>query len=227
MIGSARVLALVPARGGSKRVPRKNLQLVGGKPLIEWTLHAARAARCIDHLAVSSEDDEILALAGRIGCDTALRRPAALATDDSPGVDPVLHALESLPGFDIVVLLQPTSPLRRPADIDGCAARCAAPGISVCVSVTPAREKPEWMVWLDSQGRMAPFSAAAGLAGTGPLYLLNGAVYAARVPWLLQHRDFMSAETTAYVMPQEFSLDVDTPLDLALADRLLQAQSAA
>src|SRR5690349_17373855 len=133
MIGSMKVLAIVPARGGSKRVPGKNVRVVGGKPLIAWTLDGARASRYIDHLAVSSEDKGVLDLAARLGCDTPLQRPAALAADDTPGVDPVLHAVRELPGYDLVVLLQPTSPLRRPADIDACIEKCAAAGAKACV----------------------------------------------------------------------------------------------
>ena len=225
MIGSLKVLALIPARGGSKRVPRKNILKVGGKPLIEWTVRAARKSRYIDHLAVSSDDDTILDLARQLGCDTALRRPAALASDEAPGIDPVLHALEALPGYDVVVLLQPTSPLRRPADIDACLEKCSAPGASACVSVTPSREKPEWLVRIDERGRMVPLisgNPAQARERAGQLYLFNGAVYATRVSWLFENREFITPQTRAHVMPEEFSLDIDTPFDLALADFMLQ-----
>jgi CMP-N,N'-diacetyllegionaminic acid synthase len=223
MIGSLKVLAIVPARGGSKRVPGKNVRVVGGKPLIAWTLDAARKSRYVDHLAVSSDDEGILELAARLGCDTSLRRPDALATDETPGTDPVLHAIGALPGFDIAVLLQPTSPLRRPTDIDACIEKCATPGVNACVSVTPSRENPEWLYRLDTRGCMIPaLSRTAGLAGAaGSLYVLNGAVYAARLPWLREHRTFLTPETAGYVMPDEYSLDIDTPQDLKLADLML------
>ena len=223
MIGKLKVLAVVPARGGSKRVPGKNLREAGGKPLLAWTLAAARASRHVDHLAVSSDDAAILELAARLGCDSALRRPDALAADQSPGIDPVLHALASLPGYDIVVLLQPTSPLRRAADIDACLEKCAAPGANACVSVTRSREHPEWLYRLDARGCMIP--AFAGAAE--PLHVLNGAVYAARIPWLTEHRAFVAPETFAHVMPEEYSLDIDTPHDLALADLMLNRNSDA
>lgn len=228
MIGKLKVLAIVPARGGSKRVPGKNLREAGGKPLLSWTLAAARASRHVDHLAVSSDDAAILDLATHLGCDTALRRPDALATDEAPGIDPVLHALASLPGYDVVVLLQPTSPLRRTSDIDACVEKCASPGANACVSVTRSREHPEWMFRLDARGCMIPAYAAAGPAGAAnPLHVLNGAVYAARIPWLSEHRVFVTAETFAHVMPEEFSLDIDTPHDLALADLMLNRSSNA
>ena len=224
VIGSLKVLAVVPARGGSKRVPGKNVRMVGGKPLIAWTLGAARASRYIDHLAVSSDSKEILELASRIGCDTPLQRPDALATDETPGIDPVLHALDALPGYDVVVLLQPTSPLRRPADIEACIEKFASPGVNACVSVTPSGENPEWLYRLDPRERMIP--AASRTAGTeGPIYLLNGAVYVARSPWLREHRTFLTPETIGYAMPGEYSIDIDTPQDLALADWMLNQRS--
>src|SRR5258706_11255613 len=190
MISSLKVLAIVPARGGSKRVPGKNVRMVGGKPLIAWTLDAARASRYIDHLAVSSDDGKILELAVRLGCDTPLQRPAELATDETPGVDPVLHALDALPGYGIVVLLQPTSPLRRAADIDACIEKCAAQGANACVSVTPSRENPAWLYRIDPHGYMVPaLSPIAGPASAdSQLHVLNGAAYVARVPWLKKHR---------------------------------------
>ena len=223
MIGSLKVLAVVPARGGSKRVPRKNLRLVGGRPLIAWTIDAARASQYIDHLAVSSDDKEILDIAGRLGCDSPLQRPAALATDEAPGIDPVLHAIGVLPGYDIVVLLQPTSPLRRPSDIDACIKKCVSQGVNACVSVTPSRENPAWLFRLDSRGCMIPALSRShdSARNEDQLQVLNGAVYTTRVPWLLERRTFLTAETVGYVMPDEYSLDIDTPQDLALADVLL------
>lgn len=221
MPGAQKVLAVVPARGGSKRVPGKNLRAVGGKPLLAWALEQARAARSIDHLAVSSDDDAILAAATRLGCDTALRRPDALARDDSPGVDPVLHAIDVLPGYDLVVLLQPTSPLRAASDIDACVALCSAPDAVACVSLAPVPDggpkDPAWVYRLDDRGCII----AARAQEPGACYVLNGAVYVARTAWLRQHGTFLSPQTLGYRMPADRSLDIDTPQDLALADRIL------
>ncbi len=131
-----------------------------------------------------------------------------------------------LPGFDLVVLLQPTSPLRRPVDIDCCVEKCAALGVNACVSVTPSRENPAWLYRIDARGHLRPAfaEAAATRDAEAPSQLLNGAVYAARIAWLREQRSFLTHETVGYVMPGEFSLDIDTPQDLAIADLILSRE---
>ena len=115
---SDKVLALITARGGSKGLPRKNVLLAGGKPLIAWTVEAAVSSECIDRVVLTSDDDEIMAAAMAAGCDVPFCRPAHLASDVATSLDVVLHAIDQLPGYEYVVLLQPTSPLRTAADID-------------------------------------------------------------------------------------------------------------
>lgn len=221
MIAGLRVLAVIAARGGSKGVPRKNVRLVGGKPLIAWTIGAARKSRYIDRLVVSSDDPEIIETAKAWGCEAPFVRPAELARDETPGVDPVLHALEELPGYGLVVLLQPTSPLRSVEDIDGCIDHCIAAGAKACVSVCEAEQSPYWMYSLGEGSRMSPLIEGASFARRQDLpaaYVLNGAVYVAGCEWLQRSRSFVTAETVAYVMPQERSLDIDTELDLKLME---------
>src|ERR1039458_650454 len=118
MINDKTVLGVVPARGGSKGVPRKNIRMAAGKPLIAWTIEKALKSQYIDRLVLSSEDLEIMEVALRYGCDVPFRRPVELASDDTPGIAPVLHVLEKLPGYSYVALLQPTSPSRAAEDID-------------------------------------------------------------------------------------------------------------
>src|SRR5262249_27777372 len=115
---SGSVLAIVPARGGSKSIPRKNLQPVAGRPLIAWTIDAARRARAIDRVVVWTEDDEIAEVARAWGAEVPVRRPAELAGDDTPGIEPVLHIVRWLDTQEnsrpeLIVVLQPTSPMRR------------------------------------------------------------------------------------------------------------------
>src|SRR5271157_3678171 len=136
MIQNQSVLALIPARGGSKGVPRKNLREIAGKPLIAWAIEAGRQSRYIDRLILSSEDPEIMAQARSWGCEVPFVRPAELARDDTPGMEPVLHALTALPEeYDYVVVLQPTSPLRLAEDIDGCLETCLRQEAPACVTV--------------------------------------------------------------------------------------------
>ena len=113
-----KVLAVIPARGGSKGLVRKNILDLAGIPLIAWTIEAAKRSKYIDRVVLSSDDDEIMAVAKHYGCEVPFRRPSALASDDAASLDVLFHAIEKVPGYDYVILLQPTSPLRTFTDID-------------------------------------------------------------------------------------------------------------
>jgi len=226
VIDGLSVLGLITARGGSRGVPRKNVRMVAGRPLIAWTTGAARASQRLDRLVLSSDDDEIMGVARALGCDVPFRRPAELATDTAPSMDVVAHALAQLPGYDIVVLLQPTSPLRSAADIDASLRLMVDSGAPACVSVRPALDHPYWTYRTDGAGRLLPYvrpdaGVAARRQDLPPAFALNGAIYAARVERLLETGSFLVDGTVAYEMPLDRSLDVDTESDLAsAADRL-------
>ena len=224
MIGGRRVLAVVPARGGSKGVPRKNIRVVGGQPLIGWTLEAARGSKYIDRVVVSTDDAEISDVVEGYGRGIALRRPAELATDEAGSQGVVLHALDACPGFDLGVLLQPTSPLRTAQHIDACLEQLTNRGVDSCISVSAASESPEWMFRIDEQGRMSPLlepgERAVRRQDAPRLYLPNGAVYAFSIAWFRQAQRFLDPDTLAYVMPGDRSLDIDTEADLAVFEYL-------
>ena len=227
MIDGRSVLAIIPARGGSKGVPRKNVRDVGGKPLLAWTINAANASAYIDRLILSSDDPEIIAAAKDHGCEVPFVRPASLAADDTPGTAPVLHALEAVPGYDVVVLLQATSPLRTQVDIDGCLRLFVDSGCKSCVSVTEAGENPHWMYSLARGGELRPLleggPAVARRQDLPKTYLLNGAVYVSDARWFATEQTFLPSGVVGYVMPAERSLDIDTELDMALASLLLES----
>jgi len=216
MIAGRRTLGVITARGGSKGLPGKNVMPAAGRPLIAWTIDAALACRSIDRLVLSTDDDVIADVARRHGCDVPFRRPLALATDSATSIDVILHALDEVPGFEIVVLLQPTSPLRTAADID---ATCdlVARGAPASVSVAPVEQSPYWMYRLDEARGLEPIlPLPAGVTRRQelpPIYALNGAVYAADVAWLSRTRTFVTTETVAHVMPIERSIDIDTAAD--------------
>ena len=220
MINGKSVLAIIPARGGSKGVPRKNIKEVGGKPLIAWTIEEAKKSKYIDRLILSSENDEIIAVARQWGCEVPFVRPSELARDDTPGIEPVLHAIEAIPEkYDYVVLLQPTSPLRKAEDIDGCIERCIQSEAPACVSVTEPNHNPFWMFTIDSGGQLNPFMQERLIARRQDLqkvYALNGAIYVAKREWLEKNRNFISRETLAYVMGRERSLDIDSEHDVVV-----------
>lgn len=230
MIDGLRVLALIPARGGSKGLPGKNILPVGGRPLLAWTIRAARASRYVDRLVLSSDDPAIIAVAEREGCEVPFRRDAALATDEASSVDVVLDAIARLPGHDIVMLLQPTSPLREAADIDATLETLCRRGAEACVTVRPAEEHPYWTFRLDATGRLAPYCTPAGgipaqRQRLPEAWCLNGAVYAARIPSFLRTKSFLGAHTVAQTMPAERSPDIDTRDDLEQVERALRERA--
>lgn len=219
MIDRQSVLGVITARGGSKGVPGKNILPIGGRPLIQWTIDAARASRYIDRLVLSSDDPTIIEVATQAGCEVPFRRDAALAGDDASSIDVVVDALRRVPGFDIVVLLQPTSPLRNGGDIDASIELLESKGAPACVSLRAAQEHPYWTFQLNGDASLNHFvRPQEGLPSRRQdlpdAWCLNGAVYVARVPWLLQSRTFLSPQTVGYVMPAERSLDIDTHEDV-------------
>jgi CMP-N,N'-diacetyllegionaminic acid synthase len=220
-----KTLALITARGGSKGIPGKNVRPLAGRPLIEWTIAAAQQSELRGHVVVSTDDAEIAAVARRAGADVPFMRPSALATDASPGVDAVLHALEQLPAYDSVLLLQPTSPLRSRIDIDACLALVRERSVPSVVSVTECATHPAWCYGIGTRGhltRMLPGEPPARRQGLPPAYVLNGALYYSDAAWLRRGRRLVTEETLAYVMPAERSVDIDTWLDWKFAELLLQ-----
>jgi N-acylneuraminate cytidylyltransferase len=228
MILGGRVLGLIPARGGSKGIPHKNIVPLGDRPLIAWTIEAALGSMYIDNLVLSSDDDTIIEAAGRYGCEVPFKRDASLSGDAATTLDVVLDALDRLPGFEWIVLLQPTSPLRTTADIDGCIDAMVAAEAPAAVSVRPAEEHPYLVFQVDADGRLRHFAAPPTGASLRrqdlpPAWVLNGAVYVAHTDWLRRQRSFLSADTVAYSMPLERSDDIDTPDDLAKVRSIIQS----
>ena len=212
-----RVLALITARGGSKGLPRKNVLLAGGKPLVAWTVEAAISAECVDRIVLSSDDHEIMDAARYAGCDVPFFRPAHLANDVATSIDVVLHALDQLPGYEYVVVLQPTSPLRTAADIDAAFELMVETGAPSCVSVCEADQSPYWMYRIKDGSKVERLLPKEGIAtrrqDLPPIYVLNGAIYIARVEWLKHWKNFLGEGCVAYVMPKERSLDIDNADD--------------
>jgi CMP-N,N'-diacetyllegionaminic acid synthase len=225
MINGKKVLAVIPARGGSKGIPRKNIIDIGGKPLIAWTIEAAKKSKYIDRIILSSEDDEIIEVASEWGCEIPFKRPIELAQDDTPGIDPVLHALDNIRGFDYLVLLQPTSPLRSTEDIDGAIMKCIESNSNSCVSITESDKSPYWMFTMNKDYTLCKLLQDGRNDYQRQLlpktYYLNGAVYVAEIKWLSTEKKFVSNSTNAYVMPKERSIDIDSIFDLRLAECMI------
>lgn len=212
MINNYKILAIVPARGGSKGIPRKNIKMLIDKPLIAWTIEEAKKSKFIDKLIVSTDDTEIAKISKEWGAEVPFLRPAELAQDDTPGIDPILHALEYFPEYEYIVVLQPTSPLRLAKDIDGAIDLCVKNNHKFCVSVAESKAIPEWMFHINEQGILKPIinnNFPYQRQKAKKPFLLNGAVYVGQREALLKNRSFLSSETIAYLMPKDRSIDID------------------
>ncbi|GLO80045.1 acylneuraminate cytidylyltransferase family protein [Sulfitobacter pontiacus] len=222
------VLAIITARGGSKGVPRKNLRLLGGLPLITWTVRTALEAACVTRVVVSTDDDEIAQTARDAGAEVPFMRPTYLASDTATSVDVMAHALDEMPGFERAVLLQPTSPLRTAADLEaGAALWKEAPSAGGCVSVCEAAESPWLMFGTDTSHqlkRLLPEPATGLRRQVLPKALvLNGAFYFVDVQRFRAERRLIFDDSLGFEMPVERSRDIDTLDDFEAVERLLAA----
>jgi len=222
-------VAVIPARRGSKGLPLKNLRLLQGVPLIVHSIRAALAARLVDAVVVSTEDDEIAGIAAQHGADV-VRRPDALATDTAQNNGVVKHVLESRGLADrTVVLLQPTSPLRTAAQIDSCIEPVASGAVKSAMTVTAVEHHPGKTVVIEN-GLVEPFTNDADMEARRQtmkeVYRQNGAVYAIGVRDFIDHDRFYLRPCHAVVVPAEDSIDIDSETQLMLAELLLQKRGA-
>lgn len=227
MIGNKRVLAVVPARGGSKGIPGKNLKAMAGRSLLHRTIDQALAAHTIDDVVVTSDEAEILRHASEVAGVRTIERPRELAADDTAMWPVVVHALENSSACDVVVLLQPTSPLRLPTDIDSAVTMLVERKANSVMSVCEVSTSPYWMFTIgsgDKLQRILPKQPATTRQELPPCYEINGALYVVTTDWFRQSQVFVDDETLAFVMPRERSVDIDTPEDFALAERLLRGE---
>lgn len=229
MIDGERVLAVVPARGGSKAVPHKNIVPLGGRPLLVWSIVVARAVEAIDRIIVSTDDEAIARVARKEGAEVYVR-PPHLATDGALVVDALRNLIETLHGegetADIMILLEPTCPFRSSDDVESCLEHLVRGGKDSAATFKAAELNPH-RAWTLDGGQPSPF-----IAGANPwlprqqlpeAYQLNGAVYAFRVGLLPGDTvALLFGEAGAVVMPPERSLDIDTELDFVLAETLLK-----
>lgn len=232
-----RILAVIPARGGSKGVPRKNIRPLAGRPLIGWTIAAAHAATALDRIVVSTEDDEIARVSRDLGAEVPFLRPPELAADESSTLDVLRHVvaeLERRDGYrpDAVMTLQPTSPLRTARHIDEAAALFTAdPEADSLVSFieVPHVFHPRSVMKRDAAGYMVPYLDApqpTRRQDKDPVFARNGAaIYITRTDCL--DRFVFGGRLLAYMMDEAGSLDIDTEADLAMAEAALAAGSGA
>ena len=228
-----KLLAIIPARRDSREIPNKNAVMVGSKPLIHWTIECALSAPSVERVLVTTDSRELVDLAIESGAEAPFLRPPELARDDTPGIEPIIHAITWLADHEAlrpeyIVVLQPTSPLRSPDDIEGAFDLARERDADAVVSVVSARQHPLWMKNLEPDGRMTDFIPQANIPyrrqDLPEVYALNGAIYLGRTEIIVNKRSWYTEKTYGFVMPPERSLDVDTKWDLDLAGMLLRVK---
>lgn len=223
------ILALIPARGGSKTVPRKNIKLLNGKPLIYYTIREAKKSKYLSHIIVSTEDKEIAKIAREYGAEV-IPRPLELAKDDTPSLpvyQQVIRHLEEAENFHpgIIVILQPTSPLRLVQDIDRAIEKFLQTNCDSVVSVCEAECPPYWMYTLEKDKLKSVIEGGDKIIrrqDAPKVYRLNGAVYVTHRDIIMKDNRVLGSDTRAYIMPLERSVDIDTELDFKFAELLMK-----
>lgn len=223
MYKGKRILGLIPARGGSKGIPRKNIINLCGKPLINYTIEAGKNSKYIDYLIVSTDDLEIADIARQAGADVPFIRPSELATDTAKTVDTVIHAINFLKTkelyFDTMVLLQPTQPLRDSNDIDLAIELYSKNSFISLASVSPVSDHPLLIRSIDSN-RLHPLLSANSTCRRQDMpkyYRVNGCIYINNVFEINENTSF-NDNPLPYIMETSHSVDIDDEIDLVMAE---------
>ena len=222
-------LAVIPARGGSKRLPRKNILDLHGKPLIAHSIEAGLQSAYIDRVVVSSDDTEILNTAEMYGSNI-LKRPSVLASDAATTFDAVKHTIENVEAYDYIILLQPTSPLRKSMHIDAAIELLELKNADAIISVCEVEHSPLWANTLDDSLSMTDF-LQKGIdqkrsQELDTFYRINGAIYICRIDKFLDQKSFFLQENIfAYKMDREHSIDIDEMIDFEVAKLYMEKLS--
>ena len=219
-------LAIIPARGGSKRLPRKNILDLCGKPLISWSIEAALKSKYISKVVVSSDDEEILNISSNFGADI-IKRPYELANDTATTFDAIKHTIDNLEKYDYIILLQPTSPLRNEKHIDEAIELLEEKQADAIVSVCEMDHSPLWSNTLPKDGNMNNFLRDEVLNKRSQdlekYYRVNGAVYICKTDKLLENKSFFLKDNIfAYIMDRKSSIDIDEEIDFLFAERVIE-----
>ena len=221
------MIAIIPARGGSKGLPRKNVRPLHGKPLIAYTVEEALKARNIDRVIISTDDEEIAKIAVEFGAELPFMRPAELASDTAMAVDNYIYTIDRLEkeggkSIDAFVVLQPTSPLRIASDIDGAIELFQKKDADSVISYTKEAHPVSWHKYLDEEGRFVDIMEASinNRQNNRVSYYPNGAVYVFRTS-IIRERKYYTKESYAYIMPRTRSVDIDFIEDFEYAEFLL------
>jgi CMP-N,N'-diacetyllegionaminic acid synthase len=221
------IIAIIPARGGSKGLSRKNVRILNGKPLIYYTIEVALGTKPIDRVIVSTEDDEIANISRNYGAEV-IARPISLALDNTPSLPVFQHVIKYLEDNeqydpDIIIILQPTSPLRTVCDVEGALNKYLESRCDSMVSVCRA-EHPPYLMFTIEDNKMKPIiqnrEKITRRQDAPIVYRLNGAIYIAKKDFIMSENKIMDENTIAFEMPVERSVDIDNQIDLEFAEFL-------
>ena len=215
------LVAIIPARGGSKGIPNKNLREFKGKPLIQWTIEQAHKSEYIDRVVVSTDNNEIANISRKLGAEVPFIRPNYLAKDTSSMIETVIYTLDNLKEINDLILLQPTSPLRRVDDINNIVRLRSDNDRSSAVSVKEISDYPEWMIRIKNNHLLKYCSdtqSSKRRQDLEKIYILNGSLYLTTRRHLYTNQSFISYETIPYIMNKEFSIDIDDESDWNYAE---------
>lgn len=220
MLDNKTFLAIIPARGGSKRLPRKNVLDLAGKPLVAWTIEAGLKSKYIDQVIVTSEDEEIVNISQKFGADIIIR-PENLANDTATTFDAIKHTVDNTSRFDYIVLLQPTSPLRNEKHIDEAIELLITKHADAVISVCEMDHNPLWSNTLPEDGNMTNFLREEiknkRSQDLPTYYHLNGAIYICKTEKLLDEKTFFLKDNIyGYFMDKKSSVDIDEEIDFEL-----------
>lgn len=237
MINGKRVLAIVPARSGSKGLPGKNIRPLGGKPLLAWPIAAARASKYVDRTIISTDSREYADIAAQHGADVPFLRPREHAADTAPSMAFIRHALETLAGagetYDYLILLEPTSPLTEAGDVDNALETLEQKAglASAAIGITPMEtQHPAFAVYRDEQGLISPmaggdFTALPRRQDLDPVFALDGSFYISRTDVLLVENSFCHAGTLGLVTDRHKAYEVDDLIDFVCIEAILKHRS--
>jgi CMP-N,N'-diacetyllegionaminic acid synthase len=222
-------LAIIPARGGSKRLPRKNLLDLNGKPLIAWSIESGLKSEYIDKVVVTSDDDAILSVAESYGV-LVINRPVELASDTATTFDVIKHAITKVDEYDYIVLLQPTSPLRNEMHVDGAIQLLETKNADAVISVSEMGHSPFWSNRIPVNGDMSNFLrddiVNKRSQDLEAYFRLNGAIYICKANKLIEQGSFfLKNNIFAYKMDKIDSIDIDEEIDYLLVKELFKKNS--
>ena len=218
-------LAIIPARGGSKRLPRKNVLELCGKPLIAWSIEAGLKSKYIDKLIVTSDDEDILSISEKYGSDI-IKRPEELSNDTATTFDALKHTIDNLEKYDYIVLLQPTSPLRNEKYLDEAIELLEQKNADAVISVCEMDHSPLWSNTLPKDGSMKSFLKEEVLnkrsQDLDKYFRLNGAIYVCKIDKFLENKGFFLKENIyAYKMDKKNSIDIDDEFDFLMTEYII------